>query len=112
MTNKAAARRQLWGFIQEPIQTQPLLIMIFNEVAIFYAPYTATLYNDIDALAGIANYGTTTTDHYPVMTRYLFTGTLPPQRGLCAPCEAIGRPSARVTWAAPFRPRSECSASP
>ena len=27
------------GFIQEPIQTQPLSIVIFNEMAIFYYHY-------------------------------------------------------------------------
>jgi hypothetical protein len=29
-------KRQLWGFIQDPIQTQPLSIVIFNEAAISY----------------------------------------------------------------------------
>ena len=32
-------KRQLWGFIQEPIQTQPLSIVIFNEAGIFYYHY-------------------------------------------------------------------------
>ena len=30
---------QIWGFIQEPIQTQPLSIVIFNEAAIVYYHY-------------------------------------------------------------------------
>ncbi|UZO19300.1 uncharacterized protein OCT59_010597 [Rhizophagus irregularis] len=29
-------KRQLWGFIQEPIQTQPLSVVIFNEAGICY----------------------------------------------------------------------------
>ena len=29
-------KRQLWGFIQDPIQTQPLSIVIFNEAGIYY----------------------------------------------------------------------------
>ncbi|CAB4484839.1 unnamed protein product [Rhizophagus irregularis] len=32
----SATKRQIWGFIQEPIQTQPLSIVIFNEAAIVY----------------------------------------------------------------------------
>ncbi|GET65631.1 hypothetical protein GLOIN_2v1835524 [Rhizophagus irregularis DAOM 181602=DAOM 197198] len=32
-------KRRLWGFIQEPIQTQPLSVMIFNEAGITYYHY-------------------------------------------------------------------------
>ncbi|RGB32083.1 hypothetical protein C1646_763370 [Rhizophagus diaphanus] len=32
-------KRQLWGFIQEPIQTQPLSIVLFNEAGIYYYHY-------------------------------------------------------------------------
>ncbi|EXX69086.1 uncharacterized protein OCT59_004738 [Rhizophagus irregularis] len=34
--SKSAVKRRIWGFIQEPIQTQPLSIPIFNEAAIVY----------------------------------------------------------------------------
>ncbi|CAB4412329.1 unnamed protein product [Rhizophagus irregularis] len=37
--SKSTAKRQIWGFIQEPIQTQPLSITIFNEAAIVYYHY-------------------------------------------------------------------------
>ncbi|RGB43342.1 hypothetical protein C1646_749913 [Rhizophagus diaphanus] len=37
--SKSATKRQMWGFIQEPIQIQPLSITIFNEVAIVYYHY-------------------------------------------------------------------------
>src|SRR5436853_1591440 len=36
---RSAAKCQMWGFIQEPIQTQPLSITIFNEAAIVYYHY-------------------------------------------------------------------------
>ncbi|PKY44705.1 hypothetical protein RhiirA4_419261, partial [Rhizophagus irregularis] len=32
-------KRQLWGFIQEPIQIQPLSIVLFNEAGIYYYHY-------------------------------------------------------------------------
>ncbi|PKK71778.1 hypothetical protein RhiirC2_827046, partial [Rhizophagus irregularis] len=37
--SKSAIKRHIWGFIQEPIQTQPLSITIFNEAAIVYYHY-------------------------------------------------------------------------
>ena len=32
-------KRQLWGYIQDPIQTQPLSIVIFNQAGISYYHY-------------------------------------------------------------------------
>ncbi|HEY0041670.1 MAG TPA: choice-of-anchor J domain-containing protein [Flavisolibacter sp.] len=52
-------------------------VIISNEMASRYLMLSASLYNDIDALAGITNYAGTTSDHYPVLSRYLFGGTLP-----------------------------------
>ena len=40
--NDSVNRRQLWGFIQDPIQTQPLSIVIFNEAAISYYHYNVS----------------------------------------------------------------------
>lgn len=45
-------------------------VVVSNEVAPMYINLSATLYNDIDVLAGITNYFTTTSDHYPVRTSY------------------------------------------
>lgn len=52
--------------------------VVSNEVASYYIDYSATLFDDIQTLTGIANYATTTTDHYPVLTRYAFEVTAGP----------------------------------
>lgn len=48
-------------------------VVVSNEMAPSYLPLSVSLYNDIADLAGISDYGNTTTDHYPVQTRYLLT---------------------------------------
>jgi Bacterial Ig-like domain/Ig-like domain CHU_C associated len=45
-------------------------VMLSNEMKCSYMPGTAAILTDVAGL--IPNYGTTTTDHYPVFTRYLF----------------------------------------
>ncbi len=45
-------------------------VMISNEMKCSYLPSSAAILTD--AAAQIPSYGTTTTDHYPVFTRYLF----------------------------------------
>jgi hypothetical protein len=52
-------------------------VIISNEMASRYLSLSASIYNDIDVLASITDYDGTTSDHYPVMTRFLFGGTLP-----------------------------------
>jgi hypothetical protein len=48
-------------------------VMASNEMAVRYIPLSASLYNDIDSLAAITNYAETTSDHYPIMSRYSMT---------------------------------------
>ncbi|MCW3073024.1 MAG: C-terminal target protein [Flaviaesturariibacter sp.] len=45
-------------------------VVVSNEMGSKYVPLSVTIYNDIAALANIADYANTTSDHYPVMTRY------------------------------------------
>jgi endonuclease/exonuclease/phosphatase family metal-dependent hydrolase len=45
-------------------------VMISNEMQCSYLPGSANVLTDVTSL--VTNYGTTTTDHYPVFTRYLF----------------------------------------
>lgn len=52
-------------------------VIISNELESAYVPFSSTLYDDIGALAGVTNYSTTTSDHFPVMSRYLFSPGLP-----------------------------------
>jgi predicted extracellular nuclease len=45
-------------------------VMLSNELQPFYMPGSATVLSDVSSL--VSNYGTTTSDHYPVFTRYMF----------------------------------------
>lgn len=52
-------------------------VVISNELAGAYVSTSASLLNDIGAMAGVANFPNTTSDHYPVLTRFLMSGILP-----------------------------------
>jgi hypothetical protein len=45
-------------------------VMLSNEMQCSYMPGTANILTDVSSL--VTSYGSTTTDHYPVFTRYLF----------------------------------------
>lgn len=47
-------------------------VVISNELKPRYITYSATIYTDIEALAAVTDFANTTSDHYPVMTRYIF----------------------------------------
>ncbi|HEU4901334.1 MAG TPA: choice-of-anchor J domain-containing protein, partial [Flavisolibacter sp.] len=47
-------------------------VVISDELHPSYVNLSATLYNDIATVAGITDYTNTTSDHFPVMTRYVF----------------------------------------
>ena len=47
-------------------------VVISDELSPSYVDKSASLYNDIAAVAGIEDYANTTSDHFPVMTRYVF----------------------------------------
>jgi hypothetical protein len=52
-------------------------VIASNEMGAYYIQGSATILNDVSNL--VTNYASTTTDHYPVFTRYMFTteGPLP-----------------------------------
>lgn len=60
-------------------------VMLSNEMAPYYMPATANVLTDVSAL--VTNYGSTTTDHYPVFTRYKFEQPAPPVIHCPAPVE-------------------------
>lgn len=45
-------------------------VVVSNEMASYYMPGSATILNDVTSL--VNNYGNTTSDHFPVFTRYQF----------------------------------------
>lgn len=47
-------------------------VVISNELDGSYINESATIFTDIESLATITNYANTTSDHYPVLTRYEF----------------------------------------
>ena len=74
-------------------------VVVSNEVADYYINNSATLFDDIESLAGIPNFSTTTTDHFPVMTRYAFeapAAPLPVQ--LISFSGAKDRTQVKLTW--------------
>jgi len=50
-------------------------VIISNELGNNFMNASANILTDVSGL--VSNYGTTTTDHYPVFTRYSFSATLP-----------------------------------
>ena len=51
-------------------------VMLSNEMQPWYMQGSATVLSDVSSL--VSNYGSTTTDHYPVFTRYMFCKITPP----------------------------------
>jgi hypothetical protein len=45
-------------------------VELSNEMQLYYMSNSASVLSDVSSL--VANYGTTTTDHYPIFTRYSF----------------------------------------
>jgi hypothetical protein len=56
-------------------------VMLSNEMEPYYMPSTATVLSEVTSL--VSNYGSTTTDHYPVFTRYKFEAPAPPVVTTC-----------------------------
>ncbi|KAK6021185.1 HYR domain protein, partial [Ostertagia ostertagi] len=51
-------------------------VIVSNEMAPYYMPATANVLNDVTSL--VSNYGSTTSDHFPIFTRYQFEQPAPP----------------------------------
>ncbi|MGI8634677.1 MAG: T9SS type A sorting domain-containing protein, partial [Segetibacter sp.] len=51
-------------------------VVISNEMLPYYMPGSANVLSDVTSL--VSSYGSTTTDHYPVFTRYAFDATILP----------------------------------
>jgi hypothetical protein len=56
-------------------------VVVSNELASHYMNETASILTDVTSL--VSNYGSTTSDHYPVFTRYTFTNTTAPSVVSC-----------------------------
>jgi hypothetical protein len=56
-------------------------VMLSNDLQPYYLPESATILTDVASL--IPRYGTTTTDHYPVFTRYIFPNSTAPEVSVC-----------------------------
>jgi hypothetical protein len=56
-------------------------VMLSNEMQAYYMPSTANVLTDVTSL--VSSYGSTTTDHYPVFTRYKFEAPAPPVVTAC-----------------------------
>jgi hypothetical protein len=56
-------------------------VIASNEMVSTYISGTANVLTDVTGL--VSNYGSTTSDHYPVFTRYIFINTLSPEVTTC-----------------------------
>lgn len=56
-------------------------VMLSNELQPYYMTSTATILSDVSSI--VSNYGSTTSDHYPVFTRYKFEAPAPPTVTTC-----------------------------
>lgn len=71
-------------------------VMVSNEMQSMYMNSTASVLTDVTAL--VSNYGSTTTDHYPIFTRYQF-GTAGPLPVKLITFNAVkDRGNVKLTW--------------
>ena len=56
-------------------------VMLTNDIQPYYMSSSANVLTDVSAL--VTNYGSTTTDHFPVFTRYKFEAPAPPSITSC-----------------------------
>jgi Secretion system C-terminal sorting domain len=56
-------------------------VTISNELVVNYLPSSAKILTDVTSL--VSNYGSTTSDHYPVFSRYRFNNTIAPAVTTC-----------------------------
>jgi len=56
-------------------------VVVSSEFGPYYMSSTANILTDVASL--VSNYGSSTSDHYPVFTRYIFENTVPPQITNC-----------------------------
>jgi hypothetical protein len=81
-------------------------VMLSNEMQVYYMPSTATVLTDVTSL--VSSYGSTTTDHYPVFTRYKFEAPAPPVVTTCPTVPAFCA-SSNGTYTIPtFEATSPC----
>lgn len=62
-------------------------VILSNEMAAQYMPSTATVLSDVVNL--VANYGNSTSDHYPIFSRYRFVNTTAPSIDFCPPAQTL-----------------------
>lgn len=52
-------------------------VIVSNELEESYLDLSASVYNDIEEVADVPDYASTTSDHYPILTRYAFNPSAP-----------------------------------
>ncbi len=70
-------------------------VILSNEMANYYMSSSANVLTDVTSL--VANYGTTTSDHYPIFTRYAFDPVILPVPLLSFNAFKLGS-IAKITW--------------
>ena len=83
-------------------------VMITNDIQPYYIPGSATILTDAANL--VNNYGSTTSDHYPVFTRYQFEQPAPPVVSTCPVVSPVCRTAAGLYTIPPFHATTTCGA--
>lgn len=81
-------------------------VIISSELSPFYMDESASILNDVTSL--VTNYGNTTSDHYPVFTRYLFTNTTAPVITSCPAATTLCATPGNSYNIAPFTATDDC----
>jgi hypothetical protein len=83
-------------------------VMLSNEMQSSYMPLSANILTDVASL--VSNYGSTTTDHYPVFTRYQFPNTTAPVVASCPVVPDLCSNSTGVYTIPAFTATDDCDA--
>ena len=82
-------------------------VMLSNDFQTYYIPGSANILTDVAAL--IPRYGTTTTDHYPVFTRYIFENKIPPTVTSCTALVTLCSVAGGTYTIPPFTATDDCN---
>lgn len=83
-------------------------VVVSNEMEPYYMTSTATVVTDVTGM--VSNYGNTTSDHYPVFTRYRFAEPVAPVVTVCPAAQAFCVSSNSMYTVPVFEATASCGA--
>ena len=83
-------------------------VVVSNDMTPYYMPATASILTDVTSL--VSNYAGTTSDHYPVFTRYIFENRIAPTVTNCPVVAALCTNSNNIFTIPLFTATDDCDA--